>query len=581
MALDGVFLHSLLENMESILTDSKIDKINQPEKDEIIITLRKDRKNHKLLLSSSPKFPRMHFTEIHNENPLKAPMFLMVLRKYLIGGRIINVSQKDGDRVVTLTIESSDEMGFNSTYSLIIEIMGRHSNITLVRDRDNKVMESIKHITPNINSFRVLYPGVSYVYPPSSNKLNPFDLQRETFIQFIHENDFTFDENIFTKILTGVAKPLSKELFLNTKDLSLEKGNELYEVIHNFFMNLASNIDFTIYKNNEGFYKDFYSYNLRKSLPDLQSVSYDSPSSMLDHFYSTKDRQDRLSKRSTDLQKLVHTNIERCLKKSKILNANLIESKDKESYKIKGDLLTSYIYNIKKGDENVELLNFYSEKEEYLTISLDIFKTPSENIQSFYKKYSKLKKSEEWAIDQLKRNDEESQYLNSVFTNIINADSYNEIEQIKNELIETGYIKYKHLKKGQKKIKDEQPLHFISSAGLDIYVGKNNIQNDYLSLKFAHRNDLWFHTKEIPGSHVIIRGITIDDKSIEEASIIAAFYSKAKNSSKVPVDYTEIRNIKKPNGAKPGMVIYFTNKTIYANPAEFENLNLDTTQSKK
>lgn len=581
MALDGVFLHSLLENMESILTDSKIDKINQPEKDEIIITLRKDRKNHKLLLSSSPKFPRMHFTEIHNENPLKAPMFLMVLRKYLIGGRIINVSQKDGDRVVTLTIESSDEMGFNSTYSLIIEIMGRHSNISLVRDRDNKVMESIKHITPNINSFRVLYPGVSYVYPPSSNKLNPFDLQRETFIQFIHENEFTFDESIFTKILTGVAKPLSKELFLITKDLSLDKGNELYEVIYNFFMNLASNIDFTIYKNNEGFYKDFYSYNLRKSLPDLQSVSYDSPSSMLDHFYSTKDRQDRLSKRSTDLQKLVHTNIERCLKKSKILNANLIESKDKESYKIKGDLLTSYIYNIKKGDENVELLNFYSEKEEYLTISLDIFKTPSENIQFFYKKYSKLKKSEEWAIDQLKRNDEESQYLNSVFTNIINADSYNEIEQIKNELIETGYIKYKHFKKGQKKIKDEQPLHFISSAGLDIYVGKNNIQNDYLSLKFAHRNDLWFHTKEIPGSHVIIRGITIDDKSIEEASIIAAFYSKAKNSSKVPVDYTEIRNIKKPNGAKPGMVIYFTNKTIYANPAEFENLNLDTTQSKK
>ena len=453
MALDGVFLHSLLKNMESILTDSKIDKINQPEKDEIIITLRKDRKNHKLLLSSSPKFPRMHFTEIHNENPLKAPTFLMVLRKYLIGGRIINVSQKDGDRVVTLNIESSDEMGFNSTYSLIIEIMGRHSNISLVRDRDNKVMESIKHITPNINSFRVLYPGVSYVYPPSSNKLNPFNLQRETFINFLHENNFTFDENFFTKILTGVAKPLSKELFLNTKNLSLEKENELYEFIYNFFINLDNNIDFTIYKNTEGFYKDFYSYNLSKSLQDLQSVSYDSPSSMLDHFYNIKDKQDRLSKRSTDLQKLVHTNIERCIKKSKILNANLVESKDKDSYKIKGDLLTSYIYSIKKGDENVELLNFYSEKEEYLTIPLDIFKTPSENIQYFYKKYNKLKISEEWAINQLKSNEEELQYLNSVFTNIINADSYNEIEQIKNELIETGYIKYRTLKKGQKKLR--------------------------------------------------------------------------------------------------------------------------------
>jgi len=575
MALDGVFLHSLLKNMESILTDSKIDKINQPEKDEIIITLRKDRKNHKLLISSSPKFPRMHFTEIQNENPIKAPTFLMVLRKYLIGGRIINVSQKDGDRLVTLTIEASDEMGFNSTYSLIIEIMGRHSNVSLVRDRDNKVMESIKHITPNINSFRVLYPGVKYVYPPESNKLNPFNLQRERFIDFLHTNDFSFDENIFSQLLTGVAKPLSKELFLNINNLSLENADELYDFTHNFFISLDNNIDFRIYRNKEGFYKDFYSYNLSESLQELDSVSYDSPSGMLDHFYSTKDKQDRLSKRSTDLQKLVHTNIERCIKKSKILNTNLIECKDKDSYKIKGDLLTSYIYSIKKGDKEIELLNFYSEKEEYLTIQLDIFKTPSENIQKFYKKYNKLKISEEWAISQLKSNDEELQYLNSVFTNIINADSYNEIEQIKNELIETGYIKFRTAKKGTKKPKDEQPLHFISSTGFDIYVGKNNIQNDYLSLKFAHRNDLWLHTKEIPGSHVIIKGINIDDKTISEASIIAAYYSKAKNSSKVPVDYTEVRNIKKPNGSKPGMVIYFTNKTLYANPVEFDNLNID------
>jgi predicted ribosome quality control (RQC) complex YloA/Tae2 family protein len=576
MAFDGVFLHSLLKSMDSILIDSKIDKINQPEKDEIILTLRKDRKNHKLLISSSPKFPRIHFTEIHNENPVKAPTFLMVLRKYLIGGRIINISQKDGDRIVTLKIEASDEMGFNSIYSLIIEIMGRHSNISLVRDRDNKVMESIKHITPNINSFRVLYPGVNYVYPPESIKLNPFNLKKEDFFDFLHRKDFNYDEFFFTQLFTGVAKPLSKELFLNANNLSLEKENELYDFVYNFFANIDNNVDFSIYKNTEGFYKDFYSYNLCKSLQELESVSYDSPSGMLDHFYSMKDKQDRLSKRSTDLQKLVHTNIERCIKKSKILNANLIESKDKDSYKIKGDLLTSYIYSIKKGDKDIELLNFYSEKEEYLTIPLDILKTPSENIQKFYKKYNKLKISEEWAINQLKSNEAELLYLNSVFTNIINADSYNEIEQIKNELIETGYIKYRTLKKGQKKTKDEQPLHFISSTGFDIYVGKNNIQNDYLSLKFAHRNDLWLHTKEIPGSHVIIKGLNIDDKTIEEASIIAAFYSKAKNSSKVPVDYTEIRNLKKPNGAKPGMVIYFTNKTIYANPAEFSNLNLNT-----
>ncbi|MGL4108161.1 Rqc2 family fibronectin-binding protein [Clostridium sp. LP20] len=576
MALDGIFLYSLLGSLKPTLIDSKIDKINQPEKDEIIITLRKERKNHKLLISASSKFPRLHFTDAVKENPLKAPMFLMVLRKYLIGGRIIDVYQKDSDRIVIFKIEASDEMGFNSSYSLIIEIMGRHSNITLIRDRDNKIMESIKHITPDINSYRVLYPGVNYVYPPESNKLNPFKMSIDDFSSFVDENDVNFDEKFFSKTLTGIAKPLSIDLYTKAKNLniSLTNKSELYSFIKDFIAGLDRNNKFLIYTNENGLYVDFYSQPLSYNDQINNSIEFESPSILLDNFFMIKDKQERLSNRSTDLQKLINTNIERCNKKNKILNENLKESAEKDLIKIKGDLLTSYIYTLKQGDDKVKLLNFYSEKEEYITINLDKHKSPSENIQKYYKKYNKLKKSEEWAIEQLAKNEAELEYLNSVLTNIINVESYDEIEQIKRELMETGYIKFKNTNKGNKKVKESKPLHFVSSSGFDIYVGKNNLQNDYLSLKFAHRNDIWLHTKNIPGSHVIIKGLNIDDQSLEEAAIIAAYYSKGKNNSKVPVDYTEVRNLKKPNGAKPGMVIYYTNKTIYADPKEYDKLNI-------
>ena len=576
MALDGVFLHSLLNNLKEILMDSKIDKINQPEKDEVIITIRKNRKNHKLLISASSKFPRIHFTNIVKENPLKAPMFLMVMRKYLIGGKIINVTQKDCDRIVIINIEASDEMGFNSTYSLIIEIMGRHSNITLVRDRDNKVMESIKHITPDINSYRVLYPGVNYIYPPDSHKLNPLDFTKDDLDNFINENNIIFDNTFFFKTFTGISKILSEELFKEYSDIAISNLNttDIYNFMNNFSHTLSSNKIFYIYSDKNGIYKDFYCYNLKNIFNNYNHIIFDSPSDMLDNFFSMKDKQERLANRSTDLQKLIHTNIERCNKKSRILTDNIEEGAKKEIYKIKGDLLTSYIYTLKPGDKEVSLLNFYSEEEEYLKIALDPYKSPSENIQKYYKRYNKLKKSEEWALEQLEKNEEELTYLNSVLTNIQNVDSYDEIDAIKSELMETGYIKFKASKKGTKKNKENKPLHFITSKGFDIYVGKNNIQNDYLSLKFAHKNDIWLHTKEIPGSHVIIKGFDIDDETLSEAAIIAAHYSKGKNNSKVAVDYTEIKNLRKPNGAKPGMVIYYTNKTIYVDPEKFDKLDI-------
>ncbi|MDY4078375.1 MAG: NFACT RNA binding domain-containing protein [Clostridium sp.] len=568
MALDGIFLHNLLQDLNPILIDSKIDKINQPEKDEIILTLRKNRKNYKLLISASSKFPRLHFTEIQKENPLKAPMFLMVLRKYLLNGKIKEVTQKDGDRIVIFTIEAKDEMGFDSEYSLIVEIMGRHSNISLVRNRDNYVVESIKHITPNINSYRVLYAGANYVFPPSSKKLNPLTVSKEEFINFIKENEIAFNKDFFFNSFTGVSKAFSKILYENSLKNDIKEEENLFD----YFINtINASAYYAIYKNKEGLYKDFYSHKLSDNKEDI--IEFSSPSEMLDDFFKEKDKQDRISNRTANLQKLINTNIERCIKKSKILNENIKEGEKKETYKIKGDLLTSYIYTLKKGDKKVNLLNFYSPEEEYIEISLDENKTPSENVQMYYKKYNKLKKSEEWAFEQLEKNNEELEYLNSVLTNILNVDSYEEIEDIKRELIETGYIRFKK-EKGAKRQKEGKPLHFVTSKGYDIYVGKNNLQNDYLSLKFAGKFDLWLHTKNIPGSHVIIKASEVDDETLEQAAIIAAFYSKGKNGSKVPVDYTLVKNLKKPNGAKPGMVIYHTNNTIYVDPKDFNTLDI-------
>ena len=576
MAFDGIYLYSLVQDFKKSITNSKIDKINQPEKDEIILTLRKDRKNIKLLISASSKYPRIHLTETTKPNPLQAPMFTMVLRKYLIGGRIIDVEQIDGDRLVNIYIEATDELGFNSIYTLIIEIMGRHSNISLVRQRDNKVMECIKHIGADVNSYRILYPGVTYKYPPKSNKLNPFSFSKSDLENYIDNNDITLDINYFSSIFTGISKSLSHHFYEDYISLYGKFTIEnIYDFVRKIIKELTDFPKYNIYIDRDENYVDIFSLDVKTLQGEFKSLSFAEPHSMMDKYYLEKDKQERIKSRSINIQKLLTTNIDRCLKKEEKLNILLKKCESKDDYKIKGDLLTSYIYTLKQGDKSAKLLNFYSETEEYMDIDLDPNKSPSENIQSYYKKYNKLKKSEESSLDQLKKNEEELQYLYSVLTNIQNCESYVEIDDIKNELISTGYIRTKKSSKQDKKSKTSKPLHFISTDGIDIFVGKNNIQNDYLSLKFANKNYMWLHTKNIPGSHVIICAHEVPDITLIQGATLAAFYSKAQNSTKVPVDYTLVKNLKKPAGSKPGMVIYNTNYTLYAEPSDLSSLNLE------
>ncbi|MGL5823207.1 MAG: Rqc2 family fibronectin-binding protein [Sarcina sp.] len=574
MALDGIFMHSLINELKENLIGSKIDKINQPEKDEIILTIR-GKENRKLLISSSSTYPRIHFTKIQKPNPLKAPTFCMLMRKYLCGGRIVDITQIDLDRILVFKIEAKDELGFESVYELIIEIMGRHSNITLVRQRDNKVMESIKHLNASQNSYRVLYPGVEYVYPPKSNKINLLNFNKTDLENFLKEIPLDLNEKTFSTLLTGISKPFSKELFINytTKIGEILNYNLLYDFLNNEKDSILSDFKNLIFLEN-GILKDFYCKDLL-IYKDYDKQEITSSSELLEYFYSQKDKQDRLIAKSVNIQRLVNTNIDRCLKKIKILENTLKDCEKKDIYKVKGELLTSYIYSFKKGDKSVKLLNYYSTNEEYIDIALDVNKTPSENVQNYFKRYNKLKTAQIEALHQLELANNELAYLYSVSTNLSNVDTYSEIDEIKNELIESSYIRFRNTNK-KKKEKISKPLHFRSKEGIDIFVGKNNIQNDLLTLKTSDKRYTWLHTKEIPGSHVVIAAFKFSDETLLEAANLAAFYSKAKDSTKVPVDYTLIKNIKKPSGAKPGMVIYSTNKTLYIDPPkiiETEKLN--------
>lgn len=569
MALDGIFIYSIAEELRKNLINGRVDKINQPEKDEILISIKNSYRTFKLLISASAVYPKIHLTNSSKQNPAKAPAFCMVLRKHLNNSRLVNIRQLGTDRVLLLDFESLDELGFNSIYTLIVETMGRHSNITLVRSRDNIIMDSIKHVTPEINSFRSLYPGIEYVYPPASTKLNPFNFDLSDYKDYITKNAIEFNKSMFSSLFTGVSLQFSKELFYRLEVQNISGDEDIYEFINNIFHSIKEgSFSFSYYIEN-GSMKDFYCISL-ESLHKLKEKLCSTPSELIEHFYYEKDKFDRLNNKSNDLQKIINTNLDRCYKKLDILKNTLDECTEADKYKLYGELITANIYSIKQGQKEACVLNYYAENEEYINIKLSENKTPSENSQYYYKKYNKLKKSYEAANTQIELTENEISYLQSVLTNIKNAEEYDTIEEIKKELVLTGYVKFKK-ENTSKNRTSSKPIHLLSSDGIHIFIGKNNIQNDYLTLKFADKHDTWLHTKNIPGSHVIIKKYgDIPEKTLLEAAGLAAYYSKAKDSSKVPVDYTEVKNVHKPNGAKPGMVIYYTNSTIYVAPEKFE-----------
>ncbi|RKD34353.1 Rqc2 family fibronectin-binding protein [Thermohalobacter berrensis] len=582
MALDGIVINSLVNEFKSKMLNGKIDKVYQPEREEIVINIRKKGQKLKLFISAASNNPRIHLTELTKSNPLNPPMFCMLLRKHLQGGKIIDIKQPSFERIIKIEVENLDELGEISVKEIVIEIMGRHSNIILVDKKSGKIIDAIKRITPDISSVRQVLPGLKYSYPPSQNKKNPLKIDKNIFFKELDSaNDGTVIYKFLYRSFTGISPLVGREICYKagideSKQLAL-LNNEEKEKLYQEFNKVISDVKNNFYNPCVIFDEEnqkliaFSAIDI-KQYNNFKKEYIHSISKVLEKFYYTRDKLDRLKQKSIELKKLVNTKLDRSLKKLAKQKEELLNAEKREKYKIYGDLIMANLYHINKGDSNVEVQNFYSEKGEKIKINLDPRLTPAENAQKYYKRYNKLKNAHVEVSKQITNTKDEIDYLENILVSIENCSDPSEIDEIREELIKEGYIKSKLRNRKKKKEAPSNPYHFISSDGYDIYVGKNNKQNDYLTLKFANKEDIWLHTKEIPGSHVIVKskGEEVPENTLKEAALLAAFYSKGKMSSNVPVDYTERKNVRKPNGAKPGMVIYDNNNTIYITPKKTE-----------
>ena len=579
MALDGIAVSCITSEAEEKFLGARVDKIYQPNNDEIILSLRGKNENYKLLLSSNPNNPRLHITTVQRNNPMTAPLFCMVLRKHLSGGRILSVNQPEFERIIEIGIESLDEMGDKSEKKLILEIMGKHSNIILV-DEKGKILDSIKRVSFDKSSVREVLPGRDYFYPPSQNKINPLTLDRQIFFAEAEaKKNFKVQEFIY-KTYTGISPLSASEICHRAKvspfdfvlTLSNDDLNRIFDSFYNIILDIK-NKNFEpeiIYEPETRKIVDFSAFEL-KMFDSYIKKQYTSISKLLEDFYFERDNAYHISQKAHDMHMVVSRNIERCVKKKNIQLNTLKDLSDMDKLRLKGELITANIYAIKKGDKKLKTVNFYDENMSEIEIELDENKTPSENAQKYFSKYNKAKRTIEALEVQKKINDEELLYLENTLVDIENSTNESDLNEIRDELSEFGYMKRKAVKKGlTKKLQKSKPLNFVSSDGYDILVGKSNVQNDELTLKIAEKTDIWLHTKNIPGSHVIIRANgepeKVPDTTLLEALNMSVFYSKAKNSSGVPVDTTLCKNVKKPKGAKPGLVIYEKNKTYYITP---------------
>lgn len=577
VAYDGIAVSNIVYELKEKFTGGRIDKIYQPRNDEIIFSVRSVKEgNFKVLLSANSMNPRIHITDIKKENPVSAPMFCMVLRKHIAGGRILDIRQPDFERMIVIDVESMNEMGDLGVKHIITEFMGKYSNIILT-DEDGRILDSIKHVTHDKSSVREILPGGTYEMPPSQNKMNPMELNFEEFRKNAYEKSGYTLQALIYKSYTGISPAYASEICFNagydSSDRAEQIGSDGIKRLYDSFeadVKKIKNGEFTphIVYDTDGSVTDFFSLTSNQ-YGERERKYFDSFSKLLEEFYYKKDEKYHVRQRAHDIRRTVLSNIERCSRKLEIQIKSIKDTENMDYYKLCGELITANIYSIEEKADRFTALNYYEEDMPEIVIKLDPMLTASENANKYYAKYNKAKRTRAAAAEQKKQTEEELNYLESVLTSIESSEDDSDIREIKAELAAQGYIKAKKIYKGKTQgLKKSKPMHFISSDGIDIYVGKSNVQNDELTIKFADSDDIWLHTKNIPGSHVIIKcgSETPPDRTIVEAAVIAATYSKAKESSKVPVDYTARKNVKKPGGAKPGMVIYERNKTLYVDP---------------
>lgn len=575
MALDAVAVSCLVKEISDKVIGGRIDKVHQPERDEIVIHIRTMEGNYNLVISADASHPRFHFSDKQKQNPITPPMFCMLLRKHLGSGKIISINQIGFERVVSFDIESRNELGDLTVKHLIVEIMGRHSNIILTNE-EMKIIDSVKHIDFSVSTVRQVLPGMEYVCPPPQNKipLNEFD------------GNFSFDvpdgtmlSKALLSCVSGISPLTAREIVYKAygNDMALAEVDDFALLSESVYKvaETVKNGDFApciIKDNNALKITDFSAIDIKQYGNLMEIVPYKSMNAVIDEFYSTRDALERMKQKSSDIVKLMNNLLERAYKKRIVLRQTIADAENKEKYKIYGDLITSNLYKINQGDKSVVVQNYYESDCPEVKIPLNPMYTPSQNAQQYYKKYRKAKTAEVEAALWEKQNEEVIEYLESTLVSVSNCTTEADINAIRTELASEGYLKKTNNKKN-KQVSVSKPMHFVSVDGFDIYVGKNNTQNDYLTLRFANSGDIWFHTKLIHGSHTIIKlGIDKDvpETTLRQAAELAAYYSKGRESNQVPVDYTQIKNVKKPSGAKPGMVIYDNYNTVYVTPKIYE-----------
>ena len=579
MALDGAFVHFLTKELKDELCGARVSQIHQPNRDELIVAVRTFNGNKKLLISARANSPRVNFTKNAPENPASPPMLCMLLRKRLGGAKIFDVRQPDLERIVFIDFDATNDLGDPVRLTLAVEIMGKYSNVIFI-DENGVIIDALKRVDPTMTTQRLVLPGMKYELPPAQNKLSMLECEPSEIVKAIVRSERPEKLNkAILNAVQGVSPIVCREieyLITSGQEIYTDEFNSQYMKRLDYYITKLTNavrefngVPYCV-SEPKGKPKDISFMGITQYGTAMTVKRAESFSQLLDSFYLERDRADRMKVKGQDMLKLLTNASERISRKINTQRAELKQCADREKLRIYGDLLQANLYRIEKGSPFVDLENFYDENMSVVRIKLYPSKSGSQNAQKYYKDYRKAKTAEQILTEQIDLAEKELIYIDNVFDSLSRAETERELAEIRAELVQTGYIKSKG-NKGREQ-KPLPPLKFKTSDGFEVLVGRNNRQNDTLTLKTANNNDIWFHTKDIPGSHTILvtNGREPTDTAILETAKIAAYHSKGKDSSQVPVDYTQVRNVSKPQGAKPGMVIFIKNRTVYVTPEKFD-----------
>ena len=571
MPIDGLTVGFAADELNRALQGGRVDRITQPERDTVVLLIRAGSVNRQLLLCASPSNARCHLTESRFSNPLEPPALCMLLRKQLTGGRVTDICQISGDRIIHVNLDTVNEMGDHVARRLVLEMMGRHSNLMLL-DEDGKILEAARHVGEDMSRVRQIQPGLPYLPPPSQEKLNPRELTAEELLERLQGSAETSLSKALSATVTGLSRQASEELAFRV----LEPGEKWPGSLENACYRLQSLLkrlpdmaDPRVLLSPEGEAEDVFPFLYLSRDPDRQK-SCPSLSQALDRCYGSRDAKDRLRQRSAAMVRTLKTQMERCEKKLALQEEELASAERMEEYRVMGETIHANLYMLKKGMTEVTLPDWYSGEGGEITIPLDSRLTPVQNAQRYFKKYQKARSARETAAVQREKTLQELDYLEGMLLDVDKCVGESELEEIRQELVRTGYLRRISSRRQQRQLPQSRPYRYQSVDGIEILVGKNAAQNDRLTLS-AGGEEMWLHAKDMPGSHVIIRAegeLPLD--TLKQAALLAAWYSKGRHSSLVPVDYTLRKYVKKPSGAAPGKVIYTHHKTAYMTPEEAE-----------